>query len=106
MAGYGNQPFIIVDPSKQRTTGKDALSMNIASAKAVASIVKTTLGPKGMDKMLVNIMGDITLTNDGATILDEMDIEHPTAKMIVEIAKTQEKMAGDNQRCGHGRRPA
>jgi Chaperonin GroEL (HSP60 family) len=95
MAGYGNQPFIIVDPSKQRTTGKDALSMNIASAKAVASIVKTTLGPKGMDKMLVNIMGDITLTNDGATILDEMDIEHPTAKMIVEIAKTQEKMAGD-----------
>ena len=95
MAGYGNQPLIIVDPSKQRTTGKDALSMNIASAKAVASIVKTTLGPKGMDKMLVNIMGDITLTNDGATILDEMDIEHPTAKMIVEIAKTQEKMAGD-----------
>ncbi|WP_319508034.1 thermosome subunit alpha [uncultured Methanolobus sp.] len=95
MAGYGNQPFIIVDPSKQRTTGKDALSMNIASAKAVASIVKTTLGPKGMDKMLVNIMGDITLTNDGATILEEMDIEHPTAKMIVEIAKTQEKMAGD-----------
>lgn len=95
MAGYGNQPIIIVDPSKQRTTGKDALSMNIASAKAVASIVKTTLGPKGMDKMMVNIMGDITLTNDGATILDEMDIEHPTAKMIVEIAKTQEKMAGD-----------
>ncbi|WP_342305455.1 thermosome subunit alpha [Methanolobus sp. ZRKC5] len=95
MAGYGNQPIIIVDPSKQRTTGKDALSMNIASAKAVASIVKTTLGPKGMDKMMVNIMGDITLTNDGATILDEMDIEHPTAKMIVEIAKTQEKIAGD-----------
>jgi thermosome len=95
MAGYGNQPLIIVDPSKQRTTGKDALSMNIASAQAVAGIVKTTLGPKGMDKMLVNIMGDITLTNDGATILDEMDIEHPTARMIVEIAKTQEKIAGD-----------
>lgn len=95
MAGYRNQPITIVDPSKQRTTGKDALSMNIASAKAVASIVKTTLGPKGMDKMMVNIMGDITLTNDGATILDEMDIEHPTAKMIVEIAKTQEKIAGD-----------
>ncbi|MDY0386885.1 MAG: thermosome subunit alpha [Methanolobus sp.] len=95
MAGYRNQPITIVDPSKQRTTGKDALSMNIAAAKAVASIVKTTLGPKGMDKMMVNILGDITLTNDGATILDEMDIEHPTAKMIVEIAKTQEKIAGD-----------
>ncbi|WP_094226614.1 thermosome subunit alpha [Methanolobus psychrotolerans] len=95
MAGYGNQPIIIVDPSKQRTTGKDALSMNIASAKAVASIVRTTLGPKGMDKMLVNIMGDITLTNDGATILEEMEIEHPTARMIVEVAKTQEKIAGD-----------
>ncbi len=99
MAGYGNQqqqqPIVIVDPSKERTTGKDALSMNIASAKAVAGLIRTTLGPKGMDKMLVNIMGDITLTNDGATILDEMDIEHPTAKMIVEVAKTQEKMAGD-----------
>ncbi len=95
MAGYRNQPITIIDPSTQRTTGKDALSMNIASAKAVASIVKTTLGPKGMDKMMVNILGDITLTNDGATILDEMDIEHPTAKMIVEIAKTQEKIAGD-----------
>ncbi|WP_340818650.1 thermosome subunit alpha [Methanolobus sp. WCC4] len=95
MAGYGNQPVIIVDPSKERTTGKDALSMNIASAQAVAGIVKTTLGPKGMDKMMVNIMGDITLTNDGATILEEMEIEHPTARMIVEVAKTQEKVAGD-----------
>lgn len=98
MAGYGNkqqQPMVIVDPSKERTTGKDALSMNIASAKAVAGIIRTTLGPKGMDKMLVNIMGDITLTNDGATILEEMEIEHPTAKMIVEVANTQEKIAGD-----------
>ncbi|MDI3539894.1 MAG: archaeal chaperonin, partial [Methanolobus sp.] len=89
MAGqYGGQPVIIIDPSKERTTGKDALSVNIASAKAVASIVKSTLGPKGMDKMLVNVIGDITLTNDGATILQEMDIEHPTAKMIVEVAST------------------
>lgn len=96
MAGqYGGQPVIIIDPSKERTTGKDALSVNIASAKAVASIVKSTLGPKGMDKMLVNVIGDITLTNDGATILQEMDIEHPTAKMIVEVASTQEKSAGD-----------
>ncbi|MBN2111433.1 MAG: thermosome subunit [Methanosarcinaceae archaeon] len=96
MAGqYGGQPVIIIDPSKEHTTGKDALSINIASAQAVAKIVRSTLGPKGMDKMLVNIMGDITLTNDGATILEEMDIEHPTAKMVVEVAKTQEKMAGD-----------
>jgi thermosome len=96
MAGqYGGQPVIIIDPSKEHTTGKDALSVNIASAKAVANIVKSTLGPKGMDKMLVNVIGDITLTNDGATILKEMDIEHPTAKMIVEIASTQEKSAGD-----------
>jgi chaperonin GroEL (HSP60 family) len=96
MAGqYGGQPIIIVDPSKELTTGRDALSVNIASAKAVANIVKSTLGPKGMDKMLVNVVGDITLTNDGATILQEMDIEHPTAKMIVEIASTQEKSAGD-----------
>ncbi|TGC09471.1 thermosome subunit alpha [Methanolobus halotolerans] len=96
MAGqYGGQPVVIIDPSKEHTTGKDALSVNIASAQAVAKIVRSTLGPKGMDKMLVNIMGDITLTNDGATILEEMDIEHPTAKMVVEIAKTQEKTAGD-----------
>lgn len=86
---------LIVNPGTQRTTGKDALSMNIAAAKAVASIVKTTLGPKGMDKMMVNVMGDITLTNDGATILQEMEIENPTAKMVVEVAKTQETEAGD-----------
>jgi thermosome len=86
---------LIVNPGTQRTTGKDALSMNIAAAKAVASIVKSTLGPKGMDKMMVNVMGDITLTNDGATILQDMEIGNPTAKMIVEIAKTQETMAGD-----------
>jgi thermosome len=96
MAGqYGGQPVIIIDPSKEHTTGKDALSVNITSAKAVASIVRSTLGPKGMDKMLVNVIGDITLTNDGATILQEMDIEHPTAKMIVEVASAQEKAAGD-----------
>jgi thermosome len=96
MAGqYGGQPVIIIDPSKEHTTGKDALSVNIASAKAVASIVRSTLGPRGMDKMLVNVIGDITLTNDGATILQEMDIEHPTAKMIVEVASAQEKAAGD-----------
>ncbi len=96
MAGqYGGQSVIIIDPSKEHTTGKDALSVNITSAKAVANIVRSTLGPRGMDKMLVNVIGDITLTNDGATILQEMDIEHPTAKMIVEVASAQEKVAGD-----------
>ncbi|HJH31638.1 MAG TPA: thermosome subunit [Methanosarcinaceae archaeon] len=96
MAGqYGGQPIVIVNPSKEHTKGRDALSMNINAAKAVSNIVKTTLGPKGMDKMLVNVIGDIVLTNDGATILKEMDIEHPTAKMIVEVARTQEKIAGD-----------
>ena len=96
MAGqYGGQPIVIVDPSKERTKGRDALSMNITAAQAVSNIVKTTLGPKGMDKMLVNQIGDIVLTNDGATILTEMSIEHPTAKMIVEVARTQEKIAGD-----------
>ncbi|MGP8322206.1 MAG: thermosome subunit alpha [Methanosarcinaceae archaeon] len=92
---YGSQPIVIIDPSKERTKGKDALSMNINAAKAVSNIVKTTLGPKGMDKMLVNAIGDIVLTNDGATILKEMAIEHPTAKMIVEVARTQENIAGD-----------
>jgi thermosome len=95
MAGqqYG-QPMYL-DPNKQRTSGRDALSMNISAAKAVANVVRSTLGPKGMDKMLVNGVGDIILTNDGATILDEMDIEHPTAKLIVEVASTQDDIAGD-----------
>ena len=95
MAGqYGGQP-IIIDPRKQSTKGKDALAMNIKAAKIVADIVKTTLGPKGMDKMLVNAVGDVVITNDGAMILKGMDIEHPTAKMIVEVARTQEDIAGD-----------
>ncbi|MGM0770569.1 MAG: thermosome subunit alpha [Halobacteriota archaeon] len=92
MAG---QPAIITDPRKEHTKGKQALYANIAAAKAIANIVKTTLGPKGMDKMLVNSVGDIVLTNDGAMILKGMDIENPTAKMIVEIARTQEDIAGD-----------
>lgn len=96
MAGqYGGQPVYIINPTTEHTQGKDALSMNINAAKAVAKLVRSTLGPKGMDKMLVNILGDIVLTNDGATILKEMEIEHPTAKMIVEVAKTQEDIAGD-----------
>ncbi|MDD3043785.1 MAG: thermosome subunit alpha [Methanosarcinaceae archaeon] len=91
----GGQPVFIVDPRKEQTKGKDTLSMNIAAAKAVASIVKSTLGPRGMDKMLVNPLGDITITNDGATILKDMDIEHPAAKMVVEVARSLEDSAGD-----------
>ena len=91
----GGQPIFIIDPRKEQTKGKDALSMNIAAAKAVANIVKSTLGPRGMDKMLVNPLGDITITNDGATILHDMSIEHPTAKMIVEVSQSLESSAGD-----------
>ena len=79
----------------KRTTGKDAQRNNIAAAKAVAQAVRTTLGPKGMDKMIVDAMGDVVVTNDGVTILKEMQIEHPAAKMVVEIAKTQEDTVGD-----------
>ncbi|MDE1824724.1 MAG: TCP-1/cpn60 chaperonin family protein, partial [Candidatus Micrarchaeota archaeon] len=75
--------------------GKEAQRTNIAVGYAVASIVKTTLGPKGMDKMLVSELGDITITNDGATILEEMNVEHPIAKILVEVAKTQDKEVGD-----------
>jgi thermosome len=79
----------------QRTTGRDAQRNNILAAKIVADCVKTTLGPKGMDKMLVDSAGNIVITNDGVTILREMEIEHPAAKMMVDIAKTQENEAGD-----------
>jgi thermosome len=90
-----SQPIIIVDPRKEHTKGKEALSMNITAAKAVASIVKSTLGPRGMDKMLVNSLGDVTITNDGATILHDMSIEHPAAKMVAEVAQSLEDSAGD-----------
>jgi len=79
----------------QRILGRDAMRLNIAIGYAVANIVKTTLGPKGMDKMLVSDLGDIVITNDGATILDEMNVDHPAAKLMVEIAKTQDKEVGD-----------
>ncbi len=90
-----NQPIFILPENTQRLLGKDAQRVNISAAKAVAETVKTTLGPKGMDKMIVDSLGDITVTNDGVTILKEMQIEHPAAKMIVEIAKTQEEQVGD-----------
>jgi archaeal chaperonin len=90
-----NQPIYILPEGYSRTIGKDAQRNNILAAKIVAETVRTTLGPKGMDKMLVDSMGDVVVTNDGVTILREMQIEHPAAKMIVEVAKTQEEEVGD-----------
>jgi len=96
MAGQlAGQPIFILREGTQRSRGKEAQNSNIMAAKAVAAAVRTTLGPKGMDKMLVDSLGDIVITNDGATILKQMDIEHPAAKMIVEVAKTQDDETGD-----------
>lgn len=89
------EPVYIYPEGTQRNQGRTAQRMNILAAKLVAESVRTTLGPKGMDKMLVDSLGDVTVTNDGVTILKEMNIEHPSAKMIVEIAKTQEDEIGD-----------
>ncbi len=95
MTNQQQQPIYILSENTQRTKGRDAQSNNIMAAKIVAETVRTTLGPKGMDKMLVDSLGDIVVTNDGVTILEEMHIDHPAAKMIVEIAKTQENEVGD-----------
>jgi chaperonin GroEL (HSP60 family) len=91
----GGQPIFILPEGALRSKGRDAQRTNISAAMAVADAVKSTLGPKGMDKMLVDSMGDIVITNDGATILEEMNIEHPAAKMMVEVAKTQDREVGD-----------
>jgi len=96
MAGQlGGVPIILLREGSERTRGRDAQSANISAAKAVAAAVRTTLGPKGMDKMLVDSLGDVVITNDGVTILKEMDIESPAAKMMVEVAKTVDSEAGD-----------
>lgn len=94
-AQISGQPVLILPEGSQRILGRDAQRTNIAVGYAVAQAVKSTLGPRGMDKMLVDELGDITITNDGATILEEMNVEHPAAKMMVEIAKTQDKEVGD-----------
>ena len=90
-----NQPMYILRDDTERFQGNQALRMNIFASQLLASIVRTTLGPRGMDKMLVDRMGDVVVTNDGATILQEMDISHPAAKMLVEIARKQENVVGD-----------
>jgi chaperonin GroEL (HSP60 family) len=94
MAGLSGMPIIILRDTR-RETGREAISNNIMAARAVANVVRSTLGPKGMDKLLVDSLGDVTISNDGATILKEMDVQHPAAKMLIEAAKTPYKEAGD-----------
>ena len=95
MYGSGNQPIIVLKEGTERSKDKEAQFNNIAAAKAVADTVRSTLGPKGMDKMLVDTIGDVIVTNDGVTILKEIDVQHPAAKMVVEVAKTQDTECGD-----------
>lgn len=94
-AQMGGTPIFILAEKAQRYLGRDAQRMNIMAARVIAEAVRTTLGPRGMDKMLVDNLGDVTITNDGVTILEEMDVEHPAAKMMVEVAKAQEDEVGD-----------
>lgn len=91
----GRQPILILKEGTERERGRDAQGNNIRAAIAIADAVRSTLGPKGMDKMLVDSMGDVVITNDGVTILKEIDVEHPAAKMVVEVAKTQDEECGD-----------
>ncbi|MFZ8854833.1 MAG: thermosome subunit beta, partial [Thermofilaceae archaeon] len=91
----GGVPVLILKEGSTRQTGREAISLNIMVARAIAETIKTTLGPKGMDKMLIDTLGDITISNDGATILDEMDVQHPIAKLMVEVSKAQDKEVGD-----------
>jgi len=88
-------PVLILKEGSTRTRGREAQHNNITAARIIAETVKSSLGPKGMDKMLVDSLGDVTITSDGKTILDEIDVEHPAAKMMVEVAKTQDDMVGD-----------
>ncbi len=91
----GGQPVIVLKEDTERTKGRDARKSNMMAAQIIAEVLKTTLGPRGMDKMLIDSLGDITITSDGATVLDEIDVQHPAAKMMIEVAKTQDKEVGD-----------
>ncbi|MFP4170488.1 MAG: thermosome subunit beta [Methanomassiliicoccales archaeon] len=93
--GMGNAPIMIMKEGTEREQGKDAQQNNIQAAQAIADAVRSSLGPRGMDKMLVDSMGDVVITNDGVTILNEIDVEHPAAKMLVEVAKAQDEECGD-----------
>jgi len=89
------QPILILKEGTARRRGREALRNNVMAARVIAEVLRTTLGPRGMDKMLIDSLGDITITNDGAAILDEIEVQHPAAKMMVEVAKTQDDMVGD-----------
>ena len=91
----GTVPVLILKEGTSRTTGKEAQRNNVMAAKIIAETIKTTLGPRGMDKMLVSSFGDVSITNDGATIMKELDVQHPAAKMLVEVAKAQDNEVGD-----------
>ncbi|MFX1386295.1 MAG: thermosome subunit beta [Promethearchaeota archaeon] len=95
MAQLGGTPVLIMKEGTERQRGRDAMQNNIAAAIVIAEAVRTSLGPRGMDKMLVDQFGDVVITNDGATILKEIDVQHPAAKMMVEVAKTQDSEVGD-----------
>ncbi|MBS7607519.1 thermosome subunit, partial [Candidatus Bathyarchaeota archaeon] len=95
MATAGGIPVLILKEGSTRSRGREAQHNNIMAARIIAEAVRTSLGPRGMDKMLVDSLGDITITSDGKTILDEIEVEHPAAKMMVEIAKAQDKEVGD-----------
>src|SRR3989441_1901276 len=91
----GGMPVLILKEGTRENKGKDAQKNNIAAAKLISEIVRTSLGPRGMDKMLVDTLGDVTITNDGATILKEIDVQHPAAKMMVEVSKSVDNEVGD-----------
>src|SRR2546427_12904574 len=91
----GGMPVLILKEGSKESKGKEAQRNNFTAAKLIAEIVKTSLGPRGMDKMLVDSLGDVTITNDGATILKEIDVQHPAAKMMVEVANSVDNEVGD-----------
>ncbi len=95
MAYMTGQPVLILKEGSTRSRGRDARRSNMMAAQIIAEVLKTTLGPRGMDKMLIDSLGDITITNDGATVLDEIDVQHPAAKMMIEVAKTMDDEVGD-----------
>jgi hypothetical protein len=90
-------PVLILKEGSTQTKGRDAQKNNVTAAKLIAEIVRSSLGPRGMDKMLVDSLGDVTITNDGATVLKEIDVQHPAAKMMVEISKATDNEVGDVQ---------
>src|SRR5579883_2545141 len=90
-----SQPILILKEGSTETKGREALRNNLEAARVVAELVKTSLGPRGMDKMLVDSLGDVTITNDGATMLKQLDVQHPAAKMMVEISKATDNEVGD-----------